>query len=53
MELSRIELYTKGWFIGDFNPSFLKTKEVEVAYKEFKAGESEAAARARARRGRR
>ena len=43
MEFSRIEIYTKGWFIGDFNPTFLKTSEVEVAYKEFKAGDSEAA----------
>lgn len=27
----RIENFTRGWFIGDFEPSLLKTKEFEVA----------------------
>ena len=27
-----------GWFIGNFEPSILKTKDFEVAYKKFKKG---------------
>ena len=30
---------TKGWFIGDFEPSLMKTKEFEVAVQHFEAGE--------------
>jgi quercetin dioxygenase-like cupin family protein len=32
---------TKGWFVGNFNPSILKTKEVEVGIKNYKKGEKE------------
>jgi mannose-6-phosphate isomerase-like protein (cupin superfamily) len=31
----------KGWFVGDFNPSLLKTDACEVAVKSYKAGDSE------------
>jgi hypothetical protein len=31
----------KGWFIGDFTPSIIKTDAVEVAVKRYKKGESE------------
>jgi hypothetical protein len=31
MHTSSITDYTRGWFIGDFEPSILKTKEFEVA----------------------
>jgi hypothetical protein len=31
----------KGWFVGDFNPSLLKTDACEVAVKAYKAGDSE------------
>ena len=34
---------TKGWFIGNFNPSLLKTNDVEVAVKRYKAGDNEEA----------
>ena len=30
--------FTKGWFIGNFEPSLLKSKDFEVAIKEYKAG---------------
>lgn len=30
MNISKINDYVRGWFIGDFNPSVLKTKDFEV-----------------------
>ncbi len=32
----------KGWFIGNFEPTLYQTNEVEVAIKEYKAGDYEA-----------
>ena len=32
-----------GWFIGDFSPSILKTKEFEIAVKHYKKGTIEKA----------
>ena len=32
-----------GWFIGNFEPSLLKTNDVEVAVKKYKSGDSEQA----------
>ncbi|MFY7898847.1 MAG: hypothetical protein ACOVNY_01605 [Chitinophagaceae bacterium] len=43
MEVHQLENFTKGWFIGDFNPTLFLTNEVEVAVKEYKAGDEEAA----------
>lgn len=34
---------TKGWFIGDFDPSLFKTEAVEVGVKEYLAGDKEEA----------
>ena len=31
----------KGWFVGDFDPSVLRTEACEVAVKAYKAGETE------------
>lgn len=31
----------KGWFVGDFSPTLLQTDAVEVAVKEYKAGDGE------------
>jgi hypothetical protein len=31
----------KGWFVGNFEPSLYKTDDVEVAVKNYKAGDSE------------
>jgi quercetin dioxygenase-like cupin family protein len=44
MELSNLSEYKAGWFIGNFSPAFVETKEFEVCYKEFLAGEIEAPA---------
>ena len=32
---------TKGWFVGDFEPSLVKTNSVEVAVKRYNRGDSE------------
>jgi len=31
MKVQKLETMTRGWFIGDFEPSVLKTKDFEVA----------------------
>ena len=41
MQINRIEEYVKGWFVGDFSPVILQSKDYEVAVKWFKAGETE------------
>ena len=33
--------FTRGWFVGNFNPSLIKTNDVEVGVKEYKAGDYE------------
>jgi len=33
--------FIKGWFVGNFEPSLIKTNDVEVAIKEYKAGDYE------------
>lgn len=32
---------TKGWFIGDFSPTIIKTQAVEVAIKQYRKGDHE------------
>jgi quercetin dioxygenase-like cupin family protein len=39
MKKTRIEDYKRGWFIGNFEPSVLKTKEFEVSYMRHAKGE--------------
>lgn len=41
MKLSSIEDYTKGWIVGNFQPSEHNNPHIEVAVKFFKAGERE------------
>ena len=43
MELEKYNLEDmfKGWFIGNFEPSLFKTKDVEVGVKKYKAGDYE------------
>lgn len=41
MKIDNLSRMTKGWFIGDFNPTVYKTNDVEVATKYYKAGEYE------------
>jgi mannose-6-phosphate isomerase-like protein (cupin superfamily) len=35
--------FIKGWIIGDFEPSIVRTKDFEVSIKEYKAGDKESA----------
>lgn len=41
MKNARLDEMMKGWFVGDFEPTLLKTREVEVAVKKYKQGEQE------------
>jgi len=43
MNKVKLEDMIGGWFIGNFEPSLLKTNDVEVAVKKYKAGDSEEA----------
>jgi len=45
MALQRYQLdkFTKGWFVGNFSPTLLATEAVEVAVKQYRAGEGESA----------
>ncbi len=42
MTVCRLHDMTKGWFVGDFTPTALKTDAAEVAVKNYKAGDREA-----------
>ncbi len=41
MKYFKLKEYTRGWIIGDFFPSILRTKEIEVGIKSYKKGERE------------
>ena len=41
MNTGRLQDMFKGWFVGDFDPSLLRTDACEVAVKSYKAGDSE------------
>lgn len=41
MKLSRLDEMHRGWFVGDFNPTLLRTRDVEVAVMRYKAGDAE------------
>jgi mannose-6-phosphate isomerase-like protein (cupin superfamily) len=41
MKTYKLDTFTKGWFIGDFSNSILRTKEFETAIKFYKAGNKE------------
>lgn len=41
MEVEKIENFTAGWFIGNFEPTIHYTKNFEVAVKYFKKGDIE------------
>lgn len=43
MKTARIEDMVKGWFVGAFTPTAHHTNGCEVAFKAYKAGETEAA----------
>lgn len=41
MELYRLEDFKRGWVVGDFVPSLIRTKDFEVAIQHWKAGQGE------------
>jgi len=41
MKKHNVEDFVGGWFVGDFEPSLIKSKDVEVAIQYYKAGDSE------------
>ena len=41
MKTAKLGQMVKGWFVGNFEPTLLKTEAREVAAKYYKAGESE------------
>ena len=38
---ARLESFTKGWFVGDFQPTLIPTKHVEVGVKYYRTGDLE------------
>jgi mannose-6-phosphate isomerase-like protein (cupin superfamily) len=43
MKKDNLNDFFKGWFIGNFSPTLIKTNEVEVGIKKYKAGDYESA----------
>jgi len=43
MQLKKLSDFIKGWIVGDFEPSLIKTKDFEVAVKEYQTGDKEQA----------
>ena len=41
MTIDKLDCMIKGWFVGNFEPTVLKTNDVEVAVKKYKAGDYE------------
>ena len=41
MRSARLDDMIRGWFVGDFEPTALRTDAVEVAVKRYQAGDSE------------
>jgi mannose-6-phosphate isomerase-like protein (cupin superfamily) len=41
LKISKLQDFTKGWFIGNFSPTLMKTEQFEVAVKKYEAGEKE------------
>lgn len=42
MRSARLEDMIKGWFVGDFEPTLYRTRDVEVGVKRYEAGDIEA-----------
>lgn len=42
MKTAHLNDMVRGWFVGDFSPTVLTTKDFEVAVQHFKAGDKEA-----------
>ena len=41
MKTAKLTDMIKGWFVGNFEPTLLKTNDVEVAVKEYRKGDYE------------
>ena len=41
MNVSKLKDMKNGWFIGDFNPTLIRTSDVEVAIKKYHKGDYE------------
>lgn len=41
MKIEKLDDMVRGWFVGNFEPSVLRTKDVEIAVKNYAAGEFE------------
>lgn len=41
MKTAKLEDMVKGWFVGNFEPTLMKTNDAEVAVKEYKKGDYE------------
>lgn len=41
MKTARLESMVKGWFVGNFAPTLIRTNDVEIAVKEYKKGAHE------------
>ncbi|TSC88494.1 MAG: hypothetical protein G01um10145_897 [Microgenomates group bacterium Gr01-1014_5] len=41
MKTFKLNEFTKGWFVGNFTPTIVDTKDFEVAVKEYKKGDAE------------
>jgi mannose-6-phosphate isomerase-like protein (cupin superfamily) len=41
LERHRLDSFTKGWFVGEFEPTLVPSSAVEVAVKHYRAGEHE------------
>ena len=41
MKQAKLQDMTKGWFVGDFEPSMLRTQDVEVGIKKYIKGDYE------------
>jgi len=41
MKKYHVDNFIRGWFVGGFEPSIIKTEDVEVAIQHFKKGDSE------------
>jgi hypothetical protein len=41
MKLYNVNDFKGGWFIGDFEPSLLRTKDFEISVRHYKAGDEE------------
>lgn len=39
--IARLEDFTKGWYVGNFEPALLKTEDVEVGIKYYRKGDNE------------